>query len=101
MPPRGMPGKGSASASTAASAPPPNYALPAAEGVPISDDWSRVHDRKEKKRMQNRVAQRTFRNDTPMNATWNHLVTDLLTVRKDIAPGHASKSCKQGCAITS
>ncbi|TLD19296.1 hypothetical protein PspLS_09784 [Pyricularia sp. CBS 133598] len=39
------------------------YALPANGEIELcdEDDWTRVKDRKEKKRMQNRVAQRTYR----------------------------------------
>ncbi|KAI6510685.1 hypothetical protein MCOR10_010297 [Pyricularia oryzae] len=39
------------------------YALPANGEIDIcdEDDWTRVRDRKEKKRIQNRVAQRTYR----------------------------------------
>ncbi|KAK7704508.1 hypothetical protein SLS57_010470 [Botryosphaeria dothidea] len=49
----------SAPASTSA----PTYSLPNTDGLtmPPEDDWTRVKDRKEKKRIQNRVAQRTYR----------------------------------------
>ncbi|KAH7042264.1 hypothetical protein B0J12DRAFT_579556 [Macrophomina phaseolina] len=41
----------------------PTYSLPTTNGLtmPPEDDWTRVKDRKEKKRIQNRVAQRTYR----------------------------------------
>lgn len=40
---------------------PISYALPVREGLDSDEDWSRVSDRKMKKRLQNRVAQREYR----------------------------------------
>ncbi|KAK3328124.1 hypothetical protein B0T19DRAFT_423750 [Cercophora scortea] len=41
----------------------PPYSLPSADEVKLAveDDWTQVKDRKEKKKIQNRVAQRTYR----------------------------------------
>lgn len=39
----------------------PPYSLPDVSEVAQSDDWTEVTDRKAKKRIQNRVAQRTYR----------------------------------------
>lgn len=45
------------------------YSLPDLTEVKLSaeDDWTKVKDRKEKKRIQNRVAQRTYRKSSPHN----------------------------------
>jgi hypothetical protein len=47
------------------------YALPSAGEIKLSaeDDWTKVKDRKEKKRIQNRVAQRTYRMDNIKSCT--------------------------------
>ncbi|GME55539.1 Basic-leucine zipper (bZIP) transcription factor [Neofusicoccum parvum] len=47
----------------AKSTPVPIYSLPNTNGLtlPPEDDWTRAKDRREKKKIQNRVAQRTYR----------------------------------------
>lgn len=57
-----------AAASTMAkSTPVPIYSLPNTNGLtlPPEDDWTRAKDRREKKKIQNRVAQRTYRKPVP------------------------------------
>lgn len=48
---------------------PISYALPTHENLDPDEDWSRISDRKMKKRLQNRVAQREYRRRLPPAST--------------------------------
>jgi hypothetical protein len=53
----------------------PSYALPDVTGLAAQDDWTKAGNPKERKKLQNRVAQRIYRKDVSSFLTSN-LYTD-------------------------
>jgi hypothetical protein len=81
----------------------PSKSLPTTE-LREEDDWTRVKDPKEKKRIQNRVAQRTYRTYIPFSvpsSLYPRLRLDLVEDPSRVCMGKRPATCLADAYMTS